>query len=63
MPTIVSSEIEVSIINQVNSSVITCFTETPRKLGGEMPVPRIDAFGLFSLFTADIIRSKTVFTR
>jgi hypothetical protein len=47
----------------VDSSRIECFTETPRKTGEDKPLSRIGAFDLFNLFTADIIRSKKVFTR
>jgi|GEM_PF-677903 hypothetical protein len=50
-------------VSEVDSSRITAFKETPRKRGKEKPVSRIGAFSLFQLFTADIIRSKKVFTR
>jgi hypothetical protein len=47
----------------VDSSSIACFTETPAKTGKDETMPRIGAFDLFTLFTADIIRKKEVFTR
>jgi len=50
-------------INKVDSSKIRCFMERPRKTGKEKPTPRLGAFDLFNLFTAEIIRSKKVFTR
>ena len=63
MPVITITEVEVSKINSVDSSKIKCFAETPWKTGHEKPLKRIGAFDLFNLFTADIIRSKKVFTR
>lgn len=57
------TQIEARKINQVDSSTVQCFTETPWKTGQEKPMKRIGAFDLFNLFTADIIRSKKVFTR
>ena len=56
-------EFELKEINKVDSSVIKCFTETPRKTGQDKSLVRIGAFDLFNLFTADIIRSKKIFTR
>jgi hypothetical protein len=56
-------EVEVSQIKTVNSSQITCFAETPWKTGQDKPLKRIGAFDLFNFFTAEIIRSKKVFTR
>ena len=50
-------------IQEVASYSIQCFQESPRKTGEEKPLARIGAFDLFNLFTADIIRSKEVFTR
>jgi hypothetical protein len=46
-----------------DSSSMNCFSETPGKTGGDETLPRIDAFDLFTLFTADIIRKNEVFTR
>ncbi|HEY2348255.1 MAG TPA: hypothetical protein VGH64_04525 [Puia sp.] len=42
---------------------MTSFKESPRKRGKEKPLPRLGAFDLFTLFTADIIREKVIFTR
>jgi hypothetical protein len=63
MEIISATETDVIKINEVDSSKIKCFTETPRKTGQDKPMKRIGAFDLFNLFTADIIRSKKVFTR
>jgi len=63
MRVIPKSEVEVTKLNKVDSSKIKCFTEKPRKTGQDKPLIRIGAFDLFNLFTADIIRSKKVFTR
>jgi hypothetical protein len=54
---------KISDLTIVGSQEVRCFTETPRKTGEEKPVPRMNAFDLFSLFTAEIIRRKEVFTR
>jgi hypothetical protein len=59
----VTTTAEVIKINEVDSSKIKCFAETPWKTGQDKPLKRIGAFDLFNLFTADIIRSKKVFTR
>jgi hypothetical protein len=58
-----AAEVEVSKINSVDSYKIKCFAETPWKTGQQKPLKRIGAFDLFNLFTADIIRSKKIFTR
>ena len=50
-------------ITKVDSSKIRCFMEKPRKTGKDKPVPRLGAYDLFNFFTAEIIRSKKVFTR
>jgi len=63
MQVFTKTEVEVSKINTVDSSIVKCFAETPWKTGQEKPLKRIGAFDLFNLFTADIIRSKKVFTR
>jgi len=63
MPVIPKPEVQVSKINKVDSSKIKCFAETPWKTGQDKPLKRIGAFDLFNLFTADIIRSKKIFTR
>ena len=47
----------------VSSYNMKCFIEVPWKTGPEKPLPRIGAFELFNLFTANIIREKSVFTR
>jgi hypothetical protein len=46
-----------------NSYSMKCFKESPRKTGKERPLERIDAFDLFTLFTADIMRKRVTFTR
>ncbi len=56
-------EFEIAKIIKVDSTTVQCFTETPWKTGPDKPLARIGAFDLFTLFTADIIRSKEVFTR
>jgi hypothetical protein len=63
MQVIQITEVDVTEINKVDSSKIKCFAETPWKTGVQKPLKRIGAFDLFNLFTADIIRSKKVFTR
>jgi hypothetical protein len=63
MQLISTNEIDVIKINKVDSSKIKCFAEAPWKTGQDKPLKRIGAFDLFNLFTADIIRSKKVFTR
>lgn len=63
MQNISTTEADVIKINQVDSSKMKCFAETPWKTGQDKPLKRIGAFDLFNLFTADIIRSKKVFTR
>lgn len=47
----------------VEPYTIKAFPEKPWKTGKEKPMARIGAYELFNLFTADIIRSKKVFTR
>jgi len=59
----VTTTTEVIKIIEVDSSKIKCFAETPWKTGQDKPLKRIGAFDLFNLFTAEIIRSKKVFTR
>ena len=63
MKVFTTPDFKISKLTIIGSQEIRCFTETPRKTGADQPVPRIDAFDLFNLFTADIIRSKEVFTR
>jgi len=63
MKVIPKSEVELDKINKVDSSKIKCFAEAPRKTGPDKPMKRISAFDLFNIFTAEIIRSKKVFTR
>jgi hypothetical protein len=56
-------DFKISKLSNIGSQEIRCFVETPWKTGQEKPLKRIGAFDLFNLFTADIIRSKKVFTR
>ena len=55
--------LEIMVTKTVDAYSIKTFQERPWKMGKEKPVSRIGAFELFNLFTADIIRSKKVFTR
>ncbi len=54
---------EENTFTHVTSYNMQCFLEVPWKTGLEKPLTRIGAFELFNLFTANIIREKTVFTR
>ncbi len=54
---------EIAKISRTNTTSIQCFVEKPSKTENDKTISRIGAFDLFNLFTADIIRSKTVFTR
>ena len=63
MQVFTTPDFKISDLTIIGSQEIRCFTETPRKTGEEKPVPRIGAFDLFNLFTAEIIRKKEVFTR
>ncbi len=56
-------EMETSKSATLASSAMQCFTETPGKTGDDQTLTRMGAFDLFTFFTADIIRSKEVFTR
>jgi hypothetical protein len=58
-----TTDFMITKLTNVGSEGIRFFTETPWKTGKDKPLPRINAFELFDLFTAQIIRSKKVFTR
>ena len=53
------------ILKLAKINVVLPFTERPREEKTEEPKETtcLDAFGLFSLFTADIIKEDVVFTR
>ena len=63
MHIISTSKVEINKMRELVSSSIKCFKEAPMKNENEETVPRIGAFELFTLFTADIIRIKKIFTR
>ena len=63
MQVLTTTDFKISKLTNIGSQEIRCFAETPWKTGQEKPLKRIGAFDLFNLFTADIIRSKKVFTR
>ena len=63
MQTITHTDAEVPVIKKMDIHSITCFQEMPRKTGEDKPTMTMEPFDLFTLFTADIIRSKEVFTR
>jgi hypothetical protein len=63
MQVFTTTDFKISKLTNIGSQGIRCFAETPWKTGQEKPLKRIGAFDLFNLFTADIIRSKKVFTR
>jgi hypothetical protein len=56
---------QTSIVTNVHepSYSVMSFKESPRKTGKDKPLPQLSAFDLFSLFTADIMREKVIFTR
>lgn len=47
----------------INSDETWAFTERPKRDMSENNASQIPAHDLFNLFTADIIREKTLFTR
>ena len=63
MQVLTNTNSETIKITKILSSDVQCFTETPEKTGQDKQLERIDAFDLFTLFTAEIIRSRKVFTR
>jgi len=63
MPVAPTAKLKITPSVKADSYRIQCFTETPGKTGDHKPMARLGAFDLFTLFTADIIRSKEIFTR
>jgi hypothetical protein len=60
---IISQSEKIRITLHEPSNKIVSFKESPRKTGKDKPLPRLGAFDLFTLFTADIMREKVIFTR
>ena len=50
-------------LHSTNNEEIVPFAEEPRVEETDGPRKRVDADSLFSLFTADIIKKNTFFTR
>lgn len=58
-----TTDFKITKLTKIGSEGIRYFTETPWKMGKEKPLPRFNAYELFDLFTAEIIRRNQVFMR